>query len=549
MKIHNRKRTFNNNKLEGKMSARLILFLITSAYALGDKSLRRMDLLFYEESFHVIHVEHDLLTLAASCEDLKRKASHLSKVVSPLNLRAAYGEETAKAAIAEELKDFVDIIAEKLVGITGNAESMSKRAIEFLGDLWHSISGAPGPKQFRNQIDAENRMNEALRLQVSENEKTNEKFRLYAKIMKIQKVEAKLINQSVKNLQVKSGMYEDVSIFRANFMKQGRRLRCNLDTIESIIDNGKQNLISPDLIERNEFIEIIRKIRQENPVLSPIFSEDEVHLYYGLKIARVVYHDNKIHAFVRIPLVNFANPMTIRPIQRSKHGQISYLLTSKDETKYAMMEQNELQKALNKGKFYITELRRIEIHLSNLTCSKVGCVTPNDGIEISQIDRHTFTFILNETMSAAVNCLNASHSANGVKLPRNGFATIPEDCSLATKAFKIHKFSEHGTTFLKHEEPDFEVQEFQIHTRNEMSEKIMKELERSEEALKGSLEEIGKDSEIKIAKQKKLIQEAQAQINAATYAGGISLAVIIAILVATIIAVVVLWGTMQRYHN
>lgn len=241
--------------------------------------------------------------------------------------------------------------------------------------------------------------------------------------------------------------------------------------------------------------------------------------------------------------------MTIRPVQRSRNSPISYLLTNKDETKYRVLEKDDVEKALHRNRVYISELRRVEIHLTNLTCTAVGCVIPKDGIEISQIDMHTFTFILSDPTEGAVNCRNVSASLASVKLPKSGFVTLPESCSLTTKMFKIHKFSDNGASFLQRKEPSFQVQDFSIHTQDEMTDEIMNELEKTEDSLRESLEDLANDSQIQIAKQLKLIKEAKDSLKRATVAGGISLLVVASILIASIIAIFVLKETISRYHN
>ena len=449
------------------------------------------DCFYYEQAYHLVTYDFDLKTLMNAVDDMILKADALGCKDNDDRCKGNSPADRVRQAISLELGEFAreqKRRIETVIGKTAGLDMRDPRALEFIGNIWHEVTGAPGPHEYRIQLEAEARMNEFLKLQQAMNKNSMKKFQDLYKIMKVEKAQLKITRDHVRDLEARDETLSEVLIFRSEFLVKGRLVETTLNHVDSIIDNGKEGKMSPFLFSRAEMVKIIRNINQKEGLFRPIFSEDEVAKYYGMSLARIAFYDDKLHCFVRIPLVDFSNPLDIRPVQRSRNSPISYLLVNKDESAFRLINDFDLRRTLQKGRIHISGMRKVDVFLSALKCNEIGCEIPAGMPEISQINGNTFTFIVGKVSLATLSCANSTLSRMEVQLPSSGFLRVPESCSFFTKEFKIHKLYETGRAYYHPKDVDFSVKNFEVHTKDETEDKLLRRLDYTERQIRNDFE-------------------------------------------------------------
>lgn len=107
------------------------------------------------------------------------------------------------------------------------------------------------------------------------------------------------------------------------------KLHQKIGTITKIMEQAKIGLPSIKLISFREFKKVIHTIEQQQKILSPVFDESEVHLYYAIPIVKMIW-TGSLNIYIRIQLVNHENKYDISPINRAANLDLSkfdYILT------------------------------------------------------------------------------------------------------------------------------------------------------------------------------------------------------------------------------
>ena len=191
-----------------------------------------------------------------------------------------------------------------------------------------------------------------------------------------------------------------------------------------------------------QFRDHIRSIKHKERILSPIFSPSEAQLYFTLPLVRMAWEEKVIKFYIRVPLVDFAKRYEISPINKAASNKLStydYILTSRDGKYFRFLSDSELKNCIKTKGQFISDLRIVQSSLRMLECNHLGCTGKNDNgpFEITQLTATTFAYSSKDSQNATLLC---NKTRKQVYLPREGFITIPADCSLMSNLFEIDFF-------------------------------------------------------------------------------------------------------------
>ena len=152
--------------------------------------------------------------------------------------------------------------------------------------------------------------------------------------------------------------------------------------------------------------------------------------------------DETVQFYIRIPLVDFAKHYEISPINKALSNKLSnydYILTSSDAKYFRFLSDAELKNCIKTKGQFISDLRIVQSSLRMLDCNQLGCTGKNDNgpFEITQLTTNTFAYSSSIEQNATLLCKKSRERAF---LPREGFITIPADCSLMSNLFDIDFF-------------------------------------------------------------------------------------------------------------
>ena len=131
------------------------------------------DCFFYEQAYHLVTYDYDLNKLTTTIDNMISMADALG--CEDGNCDMTSPAERVRVAIAKELAAYAreqKARIETIIGKTAGLDTRDPRALEFIGNIWHEVSGSPGPHEYRMQLEAETRMNEFLKLQGAMNKGT-----------------------------------------------------------------------------------------------------------------------------------------------------------------------------------------------------------------------------------------------------------------------------------------------------------------------------------------------------------------------------------------
>ena len=347
----------------------------------------------------------------------------------------------------------------------------------------------------------------------------------------------------------------DVLVFRSEILTAGRKAENQIKKVENIIQEGKHGKIAADLLTMAEMNDKITDIKEHYTQLTPIFMREEVSRYYDLELVKIVISKDTISSFVRIPLINFAHKMRVRPI-KAYSGMIDrFLLTSTDETAVRIISDAQLDRCLHSRGLYISDLRRVEVYAANFTCDSAGCEIHHMPTVIHEIDHKRFSFITNEDRNEELNV--ACKDRTGMKtarlrLPKAGTIYIPMACSARSRDFAIFAAPEAERVRVTTQLQDVIVKEFSPRENGLKigNEKKIDDIEKKIEEKSQSLRNAQSETQERIIRQQEGLEALgeliQDRSTTALFSGVITAAVLTS---AILISTIVLWRTIRFYHN
>ena len=435
----------------------------------------------YEVGFEVILFEFNITTLVQQANLVKDHTATMKAHVPKLSTQAgnmAVGslfsdcEVKTNASLAQ-----LDTIRSFFEGGT----RVQGRSAEFLGELWHEVSGSPGPLEYHKEVEAMHRIEQTFKHTSSTMIDQQKEIKILSTTLEDEQKEIEKSGKDILSLvtHFKDSYNEQTALttiidFNAKCNLINFQIRMNTEKIRKSIEMGTERRASIDLVNMKSLRSHILDIKHKEKILSPIFSPAEAQLYFTLPLVTMTWSQNVIKFFLRVPLVDFSKRYEISPINKASSTKLSsydYILTSSDGKYFRFLSDVELKNCIKTKGQFISDLRMVQSSLRMLNCNQLGCTGKNDNgpFEITQLTATTFAYSANTDQNATLLC---NRNRSRVYLPREGFITIPADCSLMSNLFEIDNFpqdksflrlSQHLKFAVSELEADFNTSEGQWH--------------------------------------------------------------------------------------
>ena len=413
-------------------------------------STRRTAKFNYEVGFELIRFDFNVTSLRAQTNNLK---THLNTIRKTKPLLSSNAENNAVESLlldcevkTNSTENMIDQIRDFF---EEEGSERDQRSAEFLGELWHEVSGAPGPLEYHKEVEAFHIIETTIRHSTSVMADHQKEITLLGSSLEKEQKEIDISGKAIESVTndfrkfaTAENSVHSVVDFHAKCDALNFQLRSKARRIKHAIELGTERRASIDLIPMTEFRAQIKTIKHKQAILSPIFSPKEAQLYFTLPLVRMVWKDETVQFYIRIPLVDFAKRYEISPINKASSNKLSnydYILTSSDGKYFRFLSDAELKNCIKTKGQFISDLRIVQSSLRMLDCNQLGCTGKNDNgpFEITQLTTNTFAYSSSIEQNATLLCKKSRERAF---LPREGFITIPADCSLMSNLFDIDFF-------------------------------------------------------------------------------------------------------------
>jgi hypothetical protein len=425
---------------------------------------------YYERDFELIETIYDLQALSDPIKNLIEHADFMSSSTFA-NTKIPIQLKFTKDGLISEVINSANSTLNEIEYLKGfiapPGSTRSKKAIPLVGELWHQISGSPGPWEYRKSLEMVAKIEQALALTQNQTKNEQKQVATIEAITKDEQTEISQVTRAVKSLANRYDKEQDagnalalIMAFRSKANKVILNINKKVTDLYQIVEAAKNGKPSIKLISRQALRNQIERMQSRNEFLAPVFGPKETGYYFAMPIVKMVWSNKKLHVYIRIPLVDFSRKYEISPIDAlQKENRFDYILSSKNRKLFRLIKAEELEKCIKIGNSFISNLRVVESQLHELTCNLLGCrgTNSNGPIAITEITTTTFSYTTDQEFHATLLC-HTSHRA--VKMPSSGFITIPTICTLTSNLFTIDQYPTQSTFSTKKAEYDFSVTEF-----------------------------------------------------------------------------------------
>ena len=349
--------------------------------------------------------------------------------------------------------------ANSLLGLArpqGSDSRRRSRSIDFIGRMWHQLSGSPGPDQAKAYDQSTKDIKSAL--------KTQTKFN--SKLIGEQKVEHKILARNTAALrdlsiiadsmqsEIENSINNDIALanqiaYLQTLGSWGRRISNAIFQAELIISEGKSGFLSTSALTSTELTHVLRRIESKEHILSPLYSSQYPEMYYVLPLTTVYMSPNGfLHVALRVPLVDFREINNIRPISKEEKDSdpnglypFDYVITNSVRRQYTLLTETELANCfhLEEEQEYVCDYRKAQISMPQ--CS--NCSIFNPMAVVHRVDNEQFIIKIADHVTTILSC--AGVPPKKIVITENRIASIPTHCSLSCQHFMIPRVPAHYT--------------------------------------------------------------------------------------------------------
>ena len=248
---------------------------------------------------HVETIQDQVTTLRAHVPRLSTQTGNLA--VSSL-IRDCEVKTNASMAQLDKIKSFFE-----------DGNRVQGRGAEFLGELWHEVSGSPGPLEYHKEVEAMHRIEQTFRHTSSTLTNQQKEIKILGTTLEYEQKEIEKSSKDMMSLvkHFKDSYSEQTALttvidFNAKCDLMNFQIRMNTDKIRESIEMGTERRASIDLVNMKSLRSHIMDIKHKEKILSPIFSPSEAQLYFTLPLVTMTWTQNVIKFFMRVPLVDFS---------------------------------------------------------------------------------------------------------------------------------------------------------------------------------------------------------------------------------------------------
>ena len=254
----------------------------------------------------------------------------------------------------------------------------SKRAFEVLGSFLLTITGVPSARDHRKllqQIGAirfENKGIEALLVrQNQQSQKLLERMH-YHQTLAIE-MTSSINNLANNTAKLASNLHKAFSLIAVNskIMNSVTEISYIIQKAKSITAKSDEGLISREALPMENLVSIIDQIHIKRKADSPIFSREECHHYYSLKLAHSWAEPTtmKLYTLLQVPIAAMNEIQTIHVLDHKNKYDSSFPLAvlNKQSNTYRYLSLADYVSCVQVTQAKLCQKRRIEIN------PQIGC--------------------------------------------------------------------------------------------------------------------------------------------------------------------------------
>ena len=325
---------------------------------------------------------------------------------------------------------------------------MTKRAIEFIGDILSSISGVPSARDHRRMLEKM----QLLKLDASELQifmkKTTDTNKAILSSMHFHdgaitaNTEQIALAMDRINLQAnKATRMLEILNFKTKIDLHMARVDHELQKASNILQDGRLGRVSENSISKNHLAAIIDKIILRQRILRPVFEGQYVSNYFRLDTAHTwaEKESNTIYSLIQVPLADTSekNAVTVLRPDNILHTDLALAVINKKAGSYRYLSDSDYLKCVDQGVIKMCQKRNIAIQFDRScefrNCPKWATIVVHD------LTNTEILMILPPNQTAVLACLGEKEKQ--VYLPSSGICKLNTKCSLVSNLFRIEAYS------------------------------------------------------------------------------------------------------------
>ena len=359
---------------------------------------------------------------------------------------------------ASEVGAMVEALVGRNISISEESAMVKRGVGTFIGNGMSLLFGVAGP----NDVQMFNRAIVNLNSSMSKQHEFNQM------VIDGQRIESKILHQHtdiLRNLsRVADKNYRDRTYLQNNDLKTkelltisnhvmvwNHKIESSCTEAELSISDARNGFLSERTINPKDLQRVLQRISQGSQTTSPLFA-DASH-YYKHKLTRVAIHAKHLTIAVTIPLIDFRENNVLRKISReeklSSHHDImafSYVAEDTNRRTYSLLEQADIDHALQVDSAILIRKRRLEYYTHNFGNVKLGDYVGQ------WLDYETLILAAKSPFEAHLACTESKQKI----LLKSSVITIPLNCNLMSDFFNVPNIKEKSLGRERHFRMDLE---------------------------------------------------------------------------------------------
>jgi len=317
-----------------------------------------------------------------------------------------------------------------------------KRSLDFLGEGWHLLTGAPGPTEYGMEQKFMEKIKIALVKQSNINNVSSDQLNFL-------KHRAKDVTQSVRSLGIEfaqlkirfdnattiglKGLF--MVVFQTKCMHALEQIESKVTDLKIAIAQAQFGQLSRLVIKKQDLSKILHNIGSKVRKLAPLSPISNLEQYYELKTTKIYRRQDRILFYTRIPLIDTDYSASMYPITATTkeitRSKADFILETNNGLYYSTVSYAEVNRFISVGDYgYISAERQIIM-------SNRGHMQPEEHMKdiwVDSVTRQLFVIKSNSKIDAKLIC---RENITKVDIPKYCEVYLPEYCSLHSDQFVI----------------------------------------------------------------------------------------------------------------
>jgi hypothetical protein len=333
--------------------------------------------------------------------------------------------------------------------LAATVKGRKKRSLDFLGEMWHFVSGAPGPDQYNMEHKNLEKIKISLFHQNNLTAKQADEINLLRNTIHNHDIDISKTMQTMDQVIKRDAneTYTDIKrfylvTFYIKCQEILEEIDMHLNNIKIGLNEASSGKLSTLIVPKKNLTQILKNIASKARTETPVFPLEDIQQFYELKSTHAYRRKGKIHFFTRIPLVDpkhTAKLYEIPPSVKISTGtKEDFILLDKTNLYYSTARYHDVLKYIRIRNYgYICGERQVEISMR-------GQQSPEkhlDQFSLTRLTRQNFAISSKSEIRAKVIC---NDNVTLITLPRHSHLTLPESCSIHSDTFIIYANEQKG---------------------------------------------------------------------------------------------------------